>query len=168
MIFPPPLYSGTNTSKLDSSLGFIYDSASGGYRAITPRDYAGGTGSFNGATENNVGLSYARFSNLNNTGKVIKASAGNLYAVNLINNSSFVTYVKFYNKPTAPSGTNDSGVLFATYPIAAGIGGSTILRANEVPIRYFSSGIGVLAVSGISDTDSTAPTNGVIAEITYR
>lgn len=85
---------------------------------------------------------------------LVKASAGNLYNLNMTNNSAATKFVKFFNKATAPVPGTDAPVLVFAIPA-----GQTVNVVYEVPWR-FATGIG-FAITGLgTDADATAVAAG--------
>lgn len=94
---------------------------------------------------------------------VLKASAGNLYGYILRNRSAAEVFVKFYNKATAPAPGADSALLISTISLPAG---ATVQWMDSLPTR-FTTGIGFVTVTGISDTDATAVAAGDVYGTIY-
>lgn len=83
----------------------------------------------------------------------IKASAGWVTAIVCANINAAVRYLKFHN--TAGTPTAGSGVVFVV-PIPGGTTSPSIaLNFGDNPL-YFSTGIGITLVTGITDADATA------------
>lgn len=78
----------------------------------------------------------------------VKASAGQLYGMQLSNGGTVTAYVHFYNKASAPTVGTDTPVRTAVVP--AGGGNNKDFRAG-LP---FSTGIAFGISTGASDTDS--------------
>ena len=77
-----------------------------------------------------------------------KASAGKLFSVNGYNSTATVTYLKFYDKATAPTVGTDVPVLTYALPATA---------AFSFPVPFgFATGIGYGLVTGAADADNTA------------
>ena len=77
-----------------------------------------------------------------------KASAGKLFSVNGYNSSATVTYLKFYDKATAPTVGTDTPVLTYALPATA---------AFSFPVPFgFATGIGYGLVTGAADNNNTA------------
>lgn len=121
-----------------------------------------------------VGLASATTAGLSNTSflaagsinaTVIKASAGNVYLIEITNTSAAFKYVKFYNKTTTPAPATDNGLLVKRYGIAPN---STLVVDFPLGIP-FTTGIGLATVTGTSDTDATAVTAAdLMVNVTYR
>lgn len=91
----------------------------------------------------------------NNTGVVVKASPGQLYAVGMFNNSAVVAYLKFYDKATAPTVGTDPVLFDMMFPAPAAGGGGVILPiANGAA---FPTGISYGVVTDFADNGTTAP-----------
>ena len=113
------------------------------------------------------GLSVYRNIDMNATPVNIKASAGQVYGYYIANTAtgSVFRYVKIYNKATAPVIGSDAALLVMTIPVPAGAA-ANVEFSNGIA---FSSGIGITAVTGVADTNATAPTaNDVIVNILYK
>lgn len=78
----------------------------------------------------------------------VKASAGQLYGIQIFNNATYPVYVKFHNIASAP--TAGSGVVF-TVGVQAGLPKDLVLPWGAA----FSTGIGMTIVKGIADTNAT-------------
>ena len=108
------------------------------------------------------GTSIARDIDLDNgTLTIVKASAGQLYWLHVMNLHTAVVYVKFYN---AASGTLGTGTPVLTFAIPtqgdANGAGFTLAIPNGIA---FATGITVGAGTGVADADNTDPgTNKVI------
>lgn len=108
-------------------------------------------------------VSYIRITNANDTGRIVKASAGNLYGYGLTNLTAGTIFVKFYNKATAPTAA-DTPVLIVMVPASQ----SVLVTPNNGIIRSFSAGISVRAVTGAADADTTSPATAPIIEVYYK
>lgn len=98
-----------------------------------------------------------------NSGVVIKASAGKVYGWYINNNGSGTRRVKLYNKATAPTNA-DTPVLRLAIPA-----GAAANLADEAGFDQFSSGISIRCVQGVADNDNTAPTtNDLEVNIWYK
>lgn len=96
---------------------------------------------------------------------VVKASAGNLYAIVAIGLTSTVRYLKFYNKATAPVVGTDVPVL--TIPVPANTQGAGVSIPVPVGIN-FTNGIGIAITSGSADNDTVAIVAGdVVVNLVY-
>jgi len=107
------------------------------------------------------GLLAYRTLDLDETGQVVKATAGKVYGYHLINAAVAARYVKIYDKATAPTGA-DTPVL--TLALAAG---ADLSFHTDLGI-VFGTGIGLRATTGIADADAGAPAaNDVVANVLY-
>lgn len=87
---------------------------------------------------------------------IIKASSGKLGFVSASNVNASAVYLKFYDKATAPDPATDVPKLIFIIP-----GGATGAGTNQnIPGSgiNFVNGISFILVTGIADTDATAPT----------
>jgi hypothetical protein len=108
------------------------------------------------------GLSIYRNLNLTSTGVAIKGSAGQVYGWYLFNSGAAPVYVKLYNKATAPTVGTDTPVMTIALPAGSG---ANVLGPIGIP---FSLGIGIGAVTGAPDANTTAPsTNQCICNVFY-
>jgi hypothetical protein len=98
------------------------------------------------------GLTPYQHLDLGVTGRVVKASAGQLYGWALSNaHATDARYVKFYDKATAPTQV-DSPAFIVRIPAGA---------LSNVPLPQgiaFANGISVRATTGVADADTGAPT----------
>lgn len=92
----------------------------------------------------------------------IKASAGQVYGVDVFNNTTYPVYVKFHN--TAGTPTAGSGVV-RTFGVQAGVRG----RA-EFPVGLaFGTGIGISIVKNVADNDTTAvAASDCVVDVDYK
>lgn len=105
-------------------------------------------------------LSYRNIS-VTSTGALIKTGRGQIFSMYISNTGSAAAYVKLYNKATAPSSSDTP-----THTLT--------LQANQsIPWSPtdgidFPLGIGVRAVTGVADNNTTSPAaNEVIVNIEY-
>ena len=109
------------------------------------------------------GCSIARSISLLNTGLVVKASSGQLCGFVFTNRNASERFVKLYNKTTAPAPASDTPV--ATFPVK----GSDRLEVEFPHPVEFTTGISMLGVTGIADTDNTAPSaNDLVVDVFYK
>lgn len=109
------------------------------------------------------GNSIYRNLDTNATGANIKSGAGQVYGWYLSNSGSAARYVKLYNKATAPTVGTDTPVMTIYLPAGAA---ANVAFPNGLA---FSLGIGIGAVTGVADNNTTAPgSNEVIAHIFYK
>jgi len=96
---------------------------------------------------------------------VVKASSGNLYSIVALGLTSTVTFLKLYNKATAPVVGTDIPIL--TIPIPANIQGAGISIPFSIGIN-FSNGIALAITAGSADNNNVAVAAGnVIVNLTY-
>lgn len=84
-----------------------------------------------------------------------KASAGKLYSVNGYNSTATVTYLKFYDKATAPTVGTDTPVLTLALPASA-------VFSYDLGGLAFATGIGYGLTTVAADNGTTAPAAGAI------
>ena len=98
----------------------------------------------------------------------IKATAGRVYWIHVINLSAAVLYLKFYNK-TAANVTVGTTVPDLTFPVPSN--GGTDGAGFVLPIPngiVFNTAITIAATTGIADNDAGAPgANEVIVNLGY-
>lgn len=85
-----------------------------------------------------------------NNATSIKGTPGVVTGYEIYNNSAATKFVKLYNKASAPNPASDTPV------ITIGLAANSPARLTLPHGRYFSTGIALAAVTGISDTDNTA------------
>ena len=101
----------------------------------------------------------------NTTAVVVKASPGQIYAIDATNNSATIAYLKIYNATSATAG---SGTPYARIMIPAAATGGTVLTRFPVGDVY-STGITYIVTTGIADTDTAAPAASTyIVNIHYK
>jgi hypothetical protein len=83
----------------------------------------------------------------------LKASAGNVFSIYLINNSAAVKYFKLYNKASAPTVGTDTPVAVVGIPAT---GNNFVMDGSTwAPLR-FSTGIAYAITGAVTDADTTA------------
>lgn len=96
----------------------------------------------------------------------VKASAGQVYHIDVFNNSTNIAYLKLYNKATAPTCGTDTPVARYLIPANASGTGAVIEISNGLS---FSTGIGYCLVTGIADNDDTGVSaNAYLIDIGYK
>lgn len=139
---------------LAATLGIAYRSVtySGDVsQAIAPA----GRAVFVGADDAKIAFDLGGFSNSHlvaaatTNATIVKASAGLLTGVRVFNNAAYPVYVKFHNTAGAP--TPGAGVV-KTIAVQAGTQRDVVIPGGH----YFSTGIGMSIVKGITDADATA------------
>lgn len=99
--------------------------------------------------------------NTGNTGQVVKASAGGVFAMYISNTGGAAAYVKLYNKATAASAA-DTPTHTLAIPAAAAIPWPVTDGIN------FTIGISVRATTEVGDAGTTSPgANEVVVNIQY-
>lgn len=83
----------------------------------------------------------------------IKASAGQIYAWALFNNTTTARYVKIYNKASSPTVGTDTPAFTIIVPGATGGSGTNIEFSMGIPL---GTGIAYAITEGIADSDTTS------------
>lgn len=91
-----------------------------------------------------------------------KATAGNLFELTLSNPTATATYVKLYNKATAPTVGTDTPVL--TIPVAAG---ALVTLQFGPQGKRFTTGIAMAVTAAAAATDTAVAVAGVQIHGTY-
>jgi hypothetical protein len=94
----------------------------------------------------------------------IGSSVGvNIYGYSFYNPNASEVFLKFYSKSTSPTVGTD--IPSMTFQVPAS--GSVVLFSDTVLFALASKGW-IVAVTGSADTDTTAPTSDILAQILYR
>lgn len=140
---------GTNTTPtMDAATrpGFVVPTASATGGA-TPSNY------ISAATNNSTNL---------------KASAGTLYSLLVINTTATLKYLRLYDSGSAPTCTSATGVVFYTPIPANSTTGAGLVEAISVGLN-FASGIGWCITGGSGTTDNTSTAAGdVVMNVGYK
>ena len=92
----------------------------------------------------------------------VKASAGQVYTVDVFNKAATPRYVKFHNTAGAP--TAGTGVV-RTVGVQAGVARNVVFPGGLA----FSTGIAMTLVTGIADSDATAVTaEDLVVDVGYK
>lgn len=121
-------------------------------------------GTLTGSTA--YGLQSAASTNSTN----VKNAAGVVKAMNLINTTTTIYYLRMYNLATAPTCSSATGFV-RTWPIppAASSGGAGGLAVNlGAGGTTFSTGIGFCLTGGPTSTDNTNAATGVFINLDYQ
>lgn len=111
-----------------------------------------------------TGTSKFRSVTVDSTAQAVKASAGNLYGINIANPHSAAIYVKLYDKAAASvNPASDVPVLTLMVPATS----PYTLRGLDLPVS-FATAIAVRAVTNAGDTGTTAPATLPIIELEYK
>lgn len=99
---------------------------------------------------------------LDETGQVVKAAAGQIGGWVITNLGAAARYIKFYNKATAPT---EADTPLMTVPVAtSGIDSFEMVSG----ISGFTAGISLRATTGVADADTGAPgANEVVVNLLY-
>lgn len=109
-----------------------------------------------------AGSAYSATTAASTNAAVIKASAGNLFELSIINTTAATIYVKLFNTATAP--TLGSSTVWAQYAVAAGA--SQTIEFGAIGKR-FSSGISIATTANAALADTTAVAAGAFIGATY-
>lgn len=110
------------------------------------------------------GATRVRNITLNSTAAVVKASAGNLYKVNIVNLDSVANFLKFYN--IAAASVNPASSV-PVWTVQVPSGGTYTFGGSDLP-ESFSTAISMRAVTGGSDTNTAAPGTSPIIELLIK
>jgi hypothetical protein len=110
-----------------------------------------------------------RNTSLTNTASSVKASAGSVKGLNIINSNTVPVYIKFYNTVAGSVTVGTTSITAVRFVPAANANGPGVyhLDNSRVPAIVFSQAVSVAAVTGLADNDTTAPAVPVYIEITY-
>jgi hypothetical protein len=101
---------------------------------------------------------YLASSAANSNAQVIATGARDLHYVTGVNTVASVRYLKFYNKATSPNPASDTPVMTLSLPASSAF-------QFAVPGFTFSTGIGIVIVTGAAVTDATAGSAGDIVAL---
>jgi hypothetical protein len=94
----------------------------------------------------------------------VKASAGNVYEILLMNTTSTVYWLRFYNLATAPTCSSATGFV-GSIPIPHGTGaGGGMVLAMQIP-DAFTTGIAFCVTGGAASTDNTNAATGLLVRL---
>lgn len=115
-------------------------------------------------TTTSPGTTKVRNVALNSTAAAVKASAGNIFAINIANPHSAAIFVKFYDKAAASvNPAADVPVFTVCVPATS----PYTWRGVDLPIA-FSTAISMRCVTGFADTDTTAAASLPIVELEIK
>ena len=114
------------------------------------------------------GLSaYQAVSAASNNADTVKASAGQVYSVQVFNNSGNIGYLKFYNKASAPAPATDTPIKTILIP-ANTLGSGAVFDFGNLGLQ-FATGIAIAIVAGIATNNNTSvAANAMVANIDYK
>jgi hypothetical protein len=93
----------------------------------------------------------------------VGSDAQTLYGYNIINTNASTVYLKLYNSVLAP--TVGTAIPVLTIPVPAN--GNVVFFGADQYV-YFRLGFWIACVTGVLDTDTTAPGAGIIVQIQYK
>jgi len=96
----------------------------------------------------------------------IKASAGTVSVISVVNTTATLYYLRMYNLASAPTCSSATGFV-NTIPVPASTSGAGIVIPIAVPHAY-TTGIGYCLTGGGSSTDNTNAATGVYINIWYK
>lgn len=96
----------------------------------------------------------------------IKASAGTVSVISIVNTTATLYYLRMYNLASAPTCSSATGFV-NTIPVPASTSGAGIVIPIAVPHAY-TTGIGYCLTGGGSSTDNTNAATGVYINIWYK
>ena len=123
------------------------------------------SGTWNVAVTGESGFLNYRNTALTNTASQIKATAGQTRGWNFINLNSIVVYVKLYD---ALSTNVVVGTTAVVRTLAVPAGGVFFLEAQSVSQDDFLTAISIACVTGLADSNTTAPTIPIHAAVRYK
>lgn len=97
----------------------------------------------------------------------VKASAGRLLGVYLVNTTGTIYYIRFYNLATSPTCSSATGYLF-TLPVPASTSGAGFSMSFPQGGLAFGTGVGYCITGGASSTDNTSAATGIYGVISYK
>jgi hypothetical protein len=97
----------------------------------------------------------------------VKASAGRLMGIYLVNTTATLYYIRFYNLASAPTCSSATGFLF-TMPIPASTTGAGFSMPFPPSGLAFGTGIGYCITGGASSTDNTNAATGIYGVLSYK
>lgn len=92
-----------------------------------------------------------------NNSTLIAAGQHNVYDAQLSGIGSAPAYLKFYDKATAPTCGTDTPTKVLAIPAAATAANGAISNPTIHVGAQFFNGLGICVVTGIADSDNTAP-----------
>ncbi len=105
-----------------------------------------------------------RNTSLSGTKDEITASSARLFGWNLINPNASAVYVKLYN--SAAAGVT-VGVTTPTLTLMVPASGSVFLHV-PFAVQVFGSGMTIVCVTGVADSNTTAPSSAIHVSVRYR
>lgn len=96
----------------------------------------------------------------------VKASAGTISTLAVVNTTATLYYLRMYNLASAPTCSSATGFV-NTIPIPASTSGAGIVIPITVP-HAFTTGIGYCLTGGGSSTDNTNAATGVYINLWYK
>lgn len=152
---------GTNTAPtMDAAARPGFQKITDGTNTMPTMDTAARAGFVSAAVSTTGGATPAYYiSAASNNSTNIKASAGQIYYVTVINTTASLKYIRLYDSGSAPTCTSGTGVVFYS-PIPAN---STTGAGFVLPIppgMTFANGMGFCITGGAGVTDNTSTSAG--------
>lgn len=150
------ILSNTASDTLSNNIAFfgrVDTSANSGPVAVAQFIFNGG--SWDRAVKSNQTSRIPTIANTTNATSA-KGSAGNIFVIIALNTTATITYLKIYNKATAPTVGTDTPIM--TLPIPA----NGALTVDFAQGYYCSTGIAYGITTDAADGGSTAPAAGAI------
>jgi len=96
----------------------------------------------------------------------VKASAGQVYLISIVNTTATLYYLRLYNLSSSPTCSSATGFV-ESIPIPASTSGAGIVRPSPVG-KAFGAGIAYCLTGGGSSTNNTNAATGVYLTIEYK
>lgn len=120
------------------------------------------------AVQARLPLTRYRNTALSSTPQQIKASAGDIYGWNFINPNTVDVFVKFFDA-TSPTLGSTPVILTQLVPAAASANlfGANFQEVDVHPQEIFANGISIACVTGLADSNTTAPTTPIHVSVRF-
>ena len=119
------------------------------------------------ATTTNTALTSYTTSAASTNSTSVKASAGNVYGIRVINTTSTIYYLRMYNSSSAPTCSSATGFI-ETIPVPNGAGAGAGFVSMQPFGQSYTTGIGYCLTGGGSSTDNTNAATGVYITVLYK
>lgn len=126
----------------------------------------GAAGTFSATAATSGGATPVKFNSAASTNSTsVKGSAGQIYALTIINTTATLYYLKLYDKASAP--TCNSDTVLQVYPVPASTTGAGFVMPIPVGMA-FTLGIGLCLTGALADNDNTNAATGVAINVVYK